>query len=186
MIDKTRLATKCSTWNIELTGTQLDLLDKYAELLVSYNEKVNLTAITSPEGIEDRHFADSLLFAAQPEVQGKLVDVKHRRGLSRHRGQDIQARFAADPDGADRQAGGFFLKYACAELGLTGVEFVRRRAEEAARKIWREQFDIASARAVAALPVLSEYCLPLVKVGGSFIAMKGPEATPRRRPPPMP
>ena len=75
MIDKNRLATKCSTWNIELTGAQLDLLDKYAELLVSYNEKVNLTAITSPEGIEDRHFADSLLFAAQPEVQGKLVDV---------------------------------------------------------------------------------------------------------------
>ena len=60
MIDKNRLATKCSTWNIELTGAQLDLLDKYAELLVSYNEKVNLTAITSPEGIEDRHFADSL------------------------------------------------------------------------------------------------------------------------------
>ena len=69
-----------------------------------------------------------------------------------------------------------FLRYACAELGLTGVEFAKERAEEAARKIWREQFDVASARAVAALPVLSEYCLPLVKVGGWFIAMKGPEA----------
>ena len=109
MIDKNRLQAKCSTWNIPLTGAQLDLLDRYAELLVSYNEKVNLTAITSPEGIEDRHFA-------------------------------------------------------------------KERAEEAARKIWREQFDVASARAVAALPVLCEYCLPLVKVGGRFIAMKGPEA----------
>ena len=69
-----------------------------------------------------------------------------------------------------------FLRYACAELGLTGVEFAKERAEEAARKIWREQFDVASARAVAALPVLCEYCLPLVKVGGRFIAMKGPEA----------
>ena len=69
-----------------------------------------------------------------------------------------------------------FLRYACAELGLTGVEFAKERAEEAARKIWREQFDVASARAVAALPVLCEYCLPLVKVGGQFIAMKGPEA----------
>ena len=66
-----------------------------------------------------------------------------------------------------------FLKYACAQLGLTGVEFAKERAEEAARKAWREQFDLASARAVAALPMLAEYCLPLVKVGGSFLAMKG-------------
>ena len=51
MIDKNRVQAKCSTWNIPLTGAQLDLLDRYAELLVSYNEKVNLTAITSPEGI---------------------------------------------------------------------------------------------------------------------------------------
>ena len=66
-----------------------------------------------------------------------------------------------------------FLKYACGQLGLTGVEFAKERAEEAARKVWREQFDLASARAVAALPMLAEYCLPLVKVGGSFLAMKG-------------
>ena len=66
-----------------------------------------------------------------------------------------------------------FLKYACAQLDLTGVEFAKERAEEAARKIWREQFDLASARAVAALPMLAEYCLPLVKVGGNFLAMKG-------------
>ena len=66
-----------------------------------------------------------------------------------------------------------FLKYACAQLGLTGVEFAKERAEEAARKAWREQFDLASARAVAALPMLAEYCLPLVKVGGNFLAMKG-------------
>ena len=175
MIDKNRLATKCSTWNIELTGTQLDLLDKYAALLVSYNEKVNLTAITSPEGIEDRHFADSLLFAAQPEVQGKLVDVGTGAGfpgiVAKIYKPDLQLTLM-EPTGKRVD----FLKYACAELGLTGVEFAKERAEEAARKIWREQFDVASARAVAALPVLSEYCLPLVKIGGSFIAMKGPEA----------
>ena len=81
MIDKNRLAEKCSTWNISLSPAQLDQLDHYAEILVSYNEKVNLTAITSPEGIEDRHFADSLLFAAQPEVSGKLwVDSGYTRG----------------------------------------------------------------------------------------------------------
>ena len=140
MIDKNRLAEKCSTWNISLSPAQLDQLDHYAEILVSYNEKVNLTAITSPEGIEDRHFTDSLLFAAQPEVQGKMVDVGTGAGFP----------------------------------GI--VAKIYKPAEEAARNVWSELFDIDSARAVAALPVLSEYCLPLVKVGGVFIAMKGPEA----------
>ena len=175
MIDKKRLAEKCSTWNISLSPAQLDQLDHYAEILVSYNEKVNLTAITSPEGIEDRHFADSLLFAAQPEVQGKMVDVGTGAGfpgiVAKIYKPDLELTLM-EPTGKRVE----FLKYACAELGLTGVEFAKERAEEAARKVWREQFDIASARAVAALPVLSEYCLPLVKVGGVLIAMKGPEA----------
>lgn len=175
MINKNRLAEKCSTWNIALSPAQLDQLDRYAEILVSYNEKVNLTAITSPKGIEDRHFTDSLLFAAQPEVQGKMVDVGTGAGfpgiVAKIYKPELQMTLM-EPTGKRVD----FLKYACAELGLTGVEFAKERAEEAARKIWREQFDIASARAVAALPVLSEYCLPLVKVGGVFIAMKGPEA----------
>ena len=175
MIDKNRLQAKCSTWNIPLTGAQLDLLDRYAELLVSYNEKVNLTAITSPEGIEDRHFADSLLFAAQPEVSGRLVDVGTGAGfpgiVAKIYKPDLELTLM-EPTGKRVD----FLRYACAELGLTGVEFAKERAEEAARKIWREQFDVASARAVAALPVLCEYCLPLVNVGGRFIAMMGPEA----------
>ena len=67
MIDKQRLEAKCSTWNITLTGTQLDQLDAFAEILVDYNQKVNLTAITDPEGIEDKHFLDSLLFAFKHE-----------------------------------------------------------------------------------------------------------------------
>ena len=75
MIDKARLEQKCSMWNIALTGTQLDQLDAFARILVDYNQKVNLTAITDPEGIEDKHFLDSLLFASQPEVAGKMVDV---------------------------------------------------------------------------------------------------------------
>ena len=172
MIDKERLAQKCSTWNIVLSGAQLDLLDRYAEILVDYNQKVNLTAITSPEGIEDRHFADSLLFAAQPEVTGKLVDVGTGAGfpgvVAKIFKPDLQLTLM-EPTGKRVE----FLKYACAQLGLTGVEFAKERAEEAARKVWREQFDLASARAVAALPMLAEYCLPLVKVGGNFLAMKG-------------
>ena len=175
MIDKDRLAQKCSTWNIQLSGAQLDLLDRYAALLVDYNQKVNLTAITTPEGIEDRHFADSLLFAAQPEVAGTLVDVGTGAGFPGVVAKIYKPDLALtlmEPTGKRVE----FLKYLCAELGLTSVEFAKERAEEAARKAWREQFDVACARAVAALPVLCEYCLPLVRVGGVFIAMKGPDA----------
>ena len=160
MIDKNRLEQKCSMWNIALTGDQLDQLDAFAQILVDYNQKVNLTAITDPEGIEDKHFLDSLLFASQPEVAGKMVDV-----------------------GAGAGFPGIVTKIYKPELELTlmeptgkrveFLEFAKERAEEAARKAWREQFDLASARAVAALPMLAEYCLPLVKVGGSFLAMKG-------------
>ena len=175
MIDKQRLEEKCSTWNIALTGTQLDQLDAFAQILVDYNQKVNLTAITDPEGIEDKHFLDSLLFASQPEVAGRMVDVGAGAGfpgiVTKIFKPELELTLM-EPTGKRVE----FLKYACAQLGLTGVEFAKERAEEAARKVWREQFDLASARAVAALPVLSEYCLPLVKVGGVFIAMKGPEA----------
>ena len=153
MIDKERLARKCSTWNIALTPAQLDQLDAYAALLVDYNQKVNLTAITTPEGIEDRHFADSLLFAAQPEVCGRLVDVGTGAGfpgvVAKIYKPDLQLTLM-EPTGKRVD----FLRYLCAELGLSGVEFAKERAEEAARKAWRERYDLAVARAVAALPVL--------------------------------
>ena len=174
MIDKQRLEEKCSTWNIALTGTQLDQLDAFAQILVDYNQKVNLTAITDPEGIEDKHFLDSLLFASQPEVAGRMVDVGAGAGfpgiVTKIFKPELELTLM-EPTGKRVD----FLKYLCGELGLTGVEFAKERAEEAARKIWREQFDVASARAVAALPVLCEYCLPFVKVGGAFLALKGAE-----------
>ena len=170
MIDKERLAQKCSTWNIVLSGAQLDLLDRYAEILVDYNQKVNLTAITSPEGIEDRHFADSLLFAAQPEVQGKLVDVGTGAGFP-----GMPLRILKDDfdltllDSLGKRVN--WLQEVCDELQLKRVACVHARAEEFAMQ-HREQFDIATSRAVAQLSILSELCLPLIKVGGQFIAMK--------------
>ena len=164
MIDKQRLEEKCSTWNIALTGTQLDQLDAFAQILVDYNQKVNLTAITDPEGIEDKHFLDSLLFASQPEVAGRMVDVGAGAGFP----GIVTKIFKPELELTLMEPTGKRV-----ELGLTGVEFAKERAEEAARKVWREQFDLASARAVAALPMLAEYCLPLVKVGGNFLAMKG-------------
>lgn len=175
MIDKNRLEAKCAALGIALTGPMLDALDQYAEILVEYNQKVNLTAITDPEGIEDKHFADSLLLANLPETAGKLVDVGTGAGfpgvVAKIFKPELQLTLM-EPTGKRVE----FLKYVCAQLGLSGVEFAKERAEEAARKVWREQFDVATARGVAALPMLSEYCLPLVKVDGVFLAMKGPGA----------
>ena len=124
MIEKARLAEKCSTWNINLTPEQLDQLDRYAQILVEYNQKVNLTAITDPEGIEDKHFLDSLLFASQPEVAGRMVDVGTGAGfpgvVTKIYKPEIELTLM-EPTGKRVD----FLKYVCAELGLTGVEFAK-------------------------------------------------------------
>ena len=172
MIDKNRLEAKAAAAGLALSGDALDKLDRYAACLVEYNQKVNLTAITDPEGIEDKHFVDSLLFAARPEVAGSLVDVGTGAGFPGLVAKIYKPDLALtlmEPTGKRVD----FLRWVCGELGLAGVELAKERAEEAARKRWREAFDVACARAVAALPALSEYCLPLVKVGGMFIALKG-------------
>ena len=150
MIDRERLAAKCAARDILLTPACLEQLDIYAEMLVDYNQHVNLTAITDPEGIEDKHFLDSLLFASQPEVAGSLVDVGTGAGFP-----------------------GLVARIYKPELAVTLMEPTGKRA---ARKQWREQFDLACARAVSALPQLAEFCLPLVKPGGKFIALKGASA----------
>ena len=164
MIDTERLIRKAAAYGIDAAPV-VRKLDEYAALLVEYNQKVNLTAITDAEGIEDRHFIDSLLLAARPEVCGRMVDVGTGAGFP-----GIVAKlFRPELDLTLMEPTGKrvdFLKYACSALGVE-AEFAKERAEEAARKQWRESF------AVAALPVLAEYCLPLLRRGGVFIAMKG-------------
>ena len=174
MINTKRFAAKAAGCKVPVTEAQAALLDRYAALLVEYNEKVNLTAITDPEGIEEKHFIDSLLLAAQPEVQGRLVDVGTGAGfpgvVAKIYCPGLQLTLL-EPTGKRLD----FLRWACGQLGVE-AEFLKERAEEAARKQWRETFDTAAARAVARLDKLSEYCLPLVKVGGYFLAMKAESA----------
>lgn len=173
MIDKERLLQKAAAYGLDLSGCA-DALATYARCLVDYNQKVNLTAITDPAGIEDRHFIDSLLFAMQPEVCGRVVDVGTGAGfpgiVAKLYRPELELTLM-EPTGKRVE----FLKFVCGQLGVE-AEFAKERAEEAARKAWRETFDVATARAVASLPMLAEYCLPLVKVGGVFLAMKGSDA----------
>ena len=171
MIDKSRLEKLSAEYGITLTGGMLDKLDRYAEILVDYNEKVNLTAITDRRGIEEKHFLDSLLFAASPYVKGHIADIGSGAGFPGvvcliYR-PELELT-VIDP----LQKRAAFLRYLSGELGIK-INILTERAEEAAPKGWREKFDTATARAVANLPVLAEYCIPLVKVGGHFIAMKG-------------
>lgn len=177
MIDKILLCESVAPFGVSLTDEMCEKFDRYAELLVEWNEKMNLTAITDPVGIAVKHFADSLsALPLLPEKQGiKVIDVGTGAGfpgipLAIAR-PDIRLTLL---DSLNKRL--LFLSEVCTQLGIP-AQTVHARAEDGARdKTLREAFDVATARAVATLPVLAEYCLPYVKVKGQFIAMKGPES----------
>lgn len=156
-----------------LQETALERLSFYGDFLAEYNQKVNLTAITDPEGILVKHFEDSLaLLPYLPEEKTiSLADVGTGAGfpgvvllIAR---PDLSLTLIEATEKKLR-----FLELLLSHLSLS-AQLCHRRAEEAGRDpAFREAFDAVSARAVASLPVLSEYCLPLVKPGGRFLAMK--------------
>ena len=159
---------------LKLTPVLYEKLDRYASLLIEWNEKINLTAITDAEGISIKHFLDSLMLLSYIELsQGaRVIDVGTGAGfpgipLKLYR-EDIQLTLLDSLQKRIR-----FLNELSTQLEFD-VESVHARAEDGARTGLREAFDLATARAVAPLPVLCEYCLPYVKVGGFFAALKGP------------
>lgn len=159
---------------IPVSDKQYDKLYKYAEMLIEWSKMVNLTAILSPEDISQKHFLDSVLpfYLFNVKKDAKIIDVGTGAGfpscpLKIFR-DDIKVTLL---DSLNKRIN--FLKTLSDELDLN-AECIHGRAEELAHKEnYREQFDIATARAVASLPMLCEYCLPFVKKGGYFIALKG-------------
>jgi len=176
MIDKDYLQKICAEYGIVLNAAQLDAFDRYAELLVETNKVMNLTAITEPEEIAVKHFFDSLLPLKYLDIPkgAKIIDVGTGAGFPgmvlKIARPDIELTLL---DSLNKRL--VFLSEVCDALELE-AEIVHGRAEEKAGGNMRESYDFAFARAVAQLNVLSEYCLPYVKVGGSFIAMKGKKA----------
>ena len=146
-------------------------LERFADLLLEKNQVMNLTAITEPEAVATLHLLDSLAVWQAADLAGKsLIDVGTGAGFP-----GLPLRLAHPEirltllDSLNKRVE--FLREVCSQLGLEDVKCVHGRAEEFAAG-HREQFDGAVSRAVADLRVLSELCLPLVKVGGVFLSMK--------------
>lgn len=178
MIDiKPDLTAKAKQIGVKVTPKQAESFQKYYELLIEWNEKINLTAITDPAEVVEKHFVDCLTLLTNCKIKpgAKVIDVGTGAGFPgiplKIMRPDIELTLL---DGLNKRLK--FLGEVCLALDIE-AERVHKRAEEAGldHKM-REGFDIATARAVAPLNVLAEYCLPLVKMKGFFLAMKGPGA----------
>ena len=159
----------------QVLGEKLSI---YGNLLREWNEKINLTAILDDEGIALKHFLDCLLVGKYADFKAgqKIIDVGTGAGFP---GLVLAAAFPQvqvtllDSTGKKLKA----VEDIAEKMGVTNVEIIHMRAEDAGKKPeLREQYDFATARAVAELRVLLEYTLPFVKVGGAFLSLKGASA----------
>lgn len=159
--------------NIELTEKQLEQFYEYMNILIEWNKVMNLTNITEPIEVIQKHFVDSLTVLKHIKETDMIIDVGTGAGFP---GIPIKIAFPKTKivllDSLNKRIK--FLNEVIAKLKINDVEAMHGRAEELAHnKIYREKYDIAIARAVAPLNVLSEYLLPFIKVNGIAICMKG-------------
>lgn len=161
-------------YKIRLSEEQISQLERYNELLCEWNEKINLTAITDPKGVAVKHFADSLSIFNYIDVpqNARVIDVGTGAGFPglvlKIARPDIQLTLL---DSLQKRLN--FLNVVCGELNLDAV-LIHSRAEEGGQNLdLRETYDFAVSRAVAQLNTLAEFCLPYVRLSGSFIAFKG-------------
>lgn len=173
------LAETAASWGLSLSGGQVAQFRAYADELRRWNERVNLTAISDPEGIAVRHFLDALRCALLwGDAPGSLIDIGTGAGFPGLPLKLLRPELTlALVESVAKKAA--FLQHLVALLGLSGVTVIVGRAEEVGRDPQhRERYDVATARAVAELRVLAEYCLPLCHVGGRFLAPKGERVAP--------
>ena len=174
---KAVLRETLAEYRLILDDSAVDRLYGYNDLLIERNKVMNLTALTEPRDVALKHFADSLMLLQVCNIPegASLIDVGTGAGFPG------MALAIARPDLRvtlldSLQKRLTFLEEVCAQLDVANVTTVHSRAEDGSHTALRDSFDVAVARAVAPLNVLSEYCLPYVKVGGVFLAMKGKSA----------
>ncbi|MFC1961212.1 16S rRNA (guanine(527)-N(7))-methyltransferase RsmG [Chloroflexota bacterium] len=178
-INLERLVNHAQTlWGLEITPEQQQAFKIMAAQLVEWNQHVNLTAITAPDQIEIRHYLDSLsvLRAVRPSKGCRVIDVGTGAGFPGLPLKIVRPKInltCLEATGKKVE----YIQHVVNRIGLSGVSVLHGRAEEVGQQpAHREQYDVALARAVARLPVLAEYMLPLLKVGGKMIALKGESA----------
>lgn len=174
-MSKTLFPSLLKEKGIELSEEQLKKFQAYYETLAEWNEKMNLTAITEEDGVYLKHFYDSLSASFYYDFSAPIsvVDVGAGAGFPSIPLKIVYPHIKVTiVDSLKKRI--TFLEHLREKLALDGVSFYHDRAETFGKKAeFREQFDVAIARAVARMPVLAELCLPLAKVGGHFLAMKG-------------
>ncbi|GAB6990952.1 16S rRNA (guanine(527)-N(7))-methyltransferase RsmG [Paenibacillus pini] len=170
-----QFVTRLQEQGIKLSSEQLDQFETYYRELVAWNEKMNLTGITEREQVYTKHFYDSISLAFYMDMNQvkRMADIGSGAGFP---GIPLKICFPhlklTIIDSLNKRIS--FLQHVVNETKLLEVELLHGRAEDWARKVGhRDQYDLVTARAVAKLAVLNEFCLPFVKVSGTFAAMKG-------------
>lgn len=174
MLNKETLISGAEEQGFILNEDVITKFESYAKFLIEWNKKVNLTAITSPEDIAIKHFVDSLLLLNHIPHDASLIDVGTGAGFP-----SLPCKIFAENikltmlDSLNKRI--TFLNELCGKLKVK-AECLNHRAEEAGQlPNYRGKFDVSTARAVAHLRELTEFCLPFVKTGGVFVALKGYE-----------
>lgn len=170
------MSKKSKILGVRFSVEQIEQFYKYMNLLIEWNEKMNLTAITEPKEIILKHFIDSLTILKYIDDNSKLVDVGTGAGFPGVPLSIMNPTLKITlVDSLNKRL--IFLQEVVKELNLKNIEIVHARAEEFGQnKNYREKFDIATSRAVANLATLSEYLVPLVKIDGKIISMKASNA----------
>ena len=167
-----KMQGKSKDLEINFSVEQLEQFFAYMNLLIEWNEKMNLTAIIEPEEIILKHFIDSITILKYIKDNSKVVDVGTGAGFPGIPLSIMNPTLKITlVDSLNKRL--IFLEEVVKELGLNNIEIVHSRAEELGQnKKYREKFDISTSRAVANLSTLSEYLIPLIKIGGKVISMK--------------
>lgn len=170
---KLKLTEKLSCINTQLLESKIRDFYTYMEMLIEWNKKMNLTAIVEGDEVIDKHFVDSLTISQYIEDNTNIIDVGTGAGFPGIPLKIVRDSLKIDLlDSLNKRVN--FLNEVISKLQLEKITAIHSRAEdEASKKEKRESYDIAVSRAVANLPVLLEYLLPFVKLGGKCICMKG-------------